>query len=150
MAASTEVLIGESSAQHVLIRPLSRSNAGLFDERDGNWIDCEVELVAGGFQGRFRTDVSSEEFQTFLEQVDGLSTAVDGTASLTTMEGQIALSLTGDGTGHVRVTGEAVDVAGSGNRLQFGFDMDDASLSGIARSLGYLLAAFPMKDASDE
>ena len=51
VAASTEVLIGEASAQHVLIRPLSRSNPGLFDERDGNWIDCEVELVAGGFRG---------------------------------------------------------------------------------------------------
>jgi hypothetical protein len=122
----------------------------LFDERDGNWIDCEVELATGGFQGRFRTDVSSEEFHTFLEQVEGLSTTVDGTASLATMEGQIALSLTSDGTGHVRVTGEAVDVAGVGNRLQFGFDFNQVLLPEIARALGYLLAAFPMVGAPDE
>lgn len=142
VAASTEVLIGDSGAQHVLIRPLSRS-PGLFDDRDGNWIDCEVELAAGGFRGRFRTDVSSEEFHTFLEQVEGLSAAVDGTASLTTMEGQIALSLTGDGNGPVRVVGEAVDGAGIANRLQFGFDIDQALVPEVARSLGYLLAAFP-------
>jgi len=143
VAASTEVLIGDSGAQHVLIRPLSRSSPGLFDDRDGNWIDCEVELAAGGFRGRFRTDVSSEEFHTFLEQVEGLSAAVDGTASLTTMEGQIALSLTGNGNGPVRVVGEAVDGAGIVNRLQFGFDIDQALVPEVARSLGDLLAAFP-------
>ncbi len=148
MAATTEVLIGDSGAQHVLIRPWARSNPGLFDERDGNWIDCEVELSAGGFHGRFRTDVSSEEFQIFMEQVEGVSTAVDGTASLTTMEGQIALSLTGDETGHVRVAGEVVDVAG--NRLQFGFAVNQDALPEIARSLGHLLAAFPTSDSPDE
>ena len=121
MAASTEVIIGDIGAQHVLIRPLSRSNPGLFDERDGNWIDCEVELAAGGFRGRIRTDVSSE-----------------------------ALSLTSDGAGRVRATGEAVDVAGVGNRLQFGFDLNQVLLPDIARALGYLLDAFPTLDAPDE
>lgn len=144
MAASTEVLIGDPGAQHVLIRPLSRSSPGLFDTWDGHGIDCEVEIAAGSFQGRFRADVRSDEFYTFLEQIEGLSTAIDGTASLTSMEGQMALSLTGNGSGRIRVVGEAVDVVGAGNRLQFGFDVDQTALSEISRSLEYLLAAFPV------
>jgi hypothetical protein len=149
VAASTEVLIGGAGAQHVLIRPLSRSTPGLFDagERDG--IDCEIEIGAGSFQGRFRADIRSDEFQTFLEQIEALTAAPDGTASLTSMEGQMAVSFSGDGRGRIRVAGEAVDVAGADSRLQFGFEVDSASLSEIARSLEHLLAAFPVRAAPD-
>jgi hypothetical protein len=149
LGASTEVLIGDSDAEHVLIRPLFRSQPGLFDDRDGNWIDCELQIVAGCFRGGFRADLRSEEFHTFLEEVEGLSRTRDGTASFTTMEGQIALSLTGDGKGHVRVTGEAIDAVAVGNRLQFVFDIDQAQLPPISESLGHLLAAFPVTGAPD-
>jgi hypothetical protein len=149
VAPSTEVLIGDSTAQHVLIRPLSRSNPGLFDIWDGNRIDCEVEIAAGGFRGRLRADLRSDEFQTFSEQVEGLNRTIEGVASLTSVEGQIALSLTVDGNGRVRASGEALDAAGAGNRLQFGFDVDRTRLPEISRSLAYLLAAFPVVGASD-
>lgn len=149
MAASTEVLIGDSGAQHVLIRPLSRSTPGLFDAWDGNGIDCEIEIAAGSFQGRFRADIRSDEFLTFLEQTEALTVVLDATASLTSMEGQVALSLTGAGSGPVRVAGEAVDIAGMGNRLQFGFEIEQTALPEISRSLGYLLAAFPVEAAPD-
>jgi hypothetical protein len=149
LGASTEVLIGDSDAEHVLIRPLFRSQPGLFDDRDGNWIDCELQIVAGCFRGGFRADLRSEEFHTFLEEVEGLSRTRDGTASFTTMEGQIVLSLTGDGKGHIRVTGEAIDAVSVGNRLQFVFDIDQAQLPPISESLGHLLAAFPVTGAPD-
>jgi hypothetical protein len=57
--------------------------------------------------------------------------------------------LTGNGTGAIRVSGEAVDSAGAGNRLTFGFDIDQTSLPEINRSLEYLLAAFPVGVAPD-
>ncbi|MCA1559767.1 MAG: hypothetical protein LC804_05700 [Acidobacteria bacterium] len=133
----------------MLIRPLSRCHPGLFDYWDGNWIDCELEIVAGGFRGGFRADLRSEEFYTFLQEVEGLTRAVQGTASFATMEGRIALSLTGDGNGHIRVAGDAIDVAGTGNRLQFGFDTDQTYLPPICRSLEHLLAAFPVTGTAD-
>jgi hypothetical protein len=149
LGASTEILIGDSDAQHVLIRPLFRSQPGLFDDRDGNWIDCELQVVAGCFRGGFRADLRSEEFHTFLEELEGVSRTLDGTASFTTMEGQIALALTGDGKGHVRVTGEAIDAAAVSNRLRFVFDIDQTHLTTICESLGHLLAAFPVTGAPD-
>ena len=149
MAASTEVLIGDAGAQHVLIRPLCRSTPGLFDAWDGNGIDCEIEIAAGSFQGRFRADIRSDEFFTFLEQIEALTVVFDATASLTSMEGQMALSLTGAGGGPVRVAGEAVDVAGMGNRLQFGFEIERTALPEVSHSLEYLLAAFPVEAAPD-
>jgi hypothetical protein len=149
VAASTEILVGDSAAQHVLIRPLSRSQPGLFDYWDENWIDCEIEIAAGAFRGRFRANLGSEAFHAFAGQVDELNRTIDHVAGLTSMEGQLSLSLAGDGNGHIQVAGEAVDVARTGNRLQFRFEIDQACLSEISRSLGYVLAVFPVLGAPD-
>lgn len=144
MTASTEVVIGDENGQHVVIRAVSRNHPDLFDYWDGNWIACEVEIVTGGFQGAFRADLRSEEFRAFLEEAEGLSTTLDGAASFSTMEGQIAFSLAGDGKGLVRVQGEARDAPGSDNQLHFCFDIDQTYLPQICRSLEVLLAAFPV------
>jgi hypothetical protein len=149
VAASTEVLIGDADAQHVLIRPLSRTQPDLFDDPDGDAIDCDVEIVAGGFRGDFRAELRSEEFQGFLAEAEGLRRTMEGAATFTTAEGQIALSLTGDGKDRVCLTGDALDVAGSGNRLQFSFELDRAHLAAICQSLDHLLAAFPVTQAAD-
>ena len=50
VAPSTEIVIGDVGAQHVLIRPVARSSPGLFDNWDANGLICEVELAAGGFR----------------------------------------------------------------------------------------------------
>ncbi len=149
MAESTDILIGDPDGQHLLIRPLGRCHPGLFDSSDGNRIDCEVAVQVKGFRGNFRADLRSEEFQSFLEETQGLQRTFEGTAQFTTMEEQVALTLAGDGKGHVRVSGEARDEPGSGNRLQFEFALDQAVLPSICRSLEQLLAAFPVVTAPE-
>ena len=149
MAPSTEILIGDAGANHVLIRPIRRSHPGLFDHVDGNWIDCELEIAAGGFRGHFRADMRAEEFAGFLTEVLALNRTLEGAAALTTMEGQLAVSLTGDGEGHIHVRGTAVDETGTGNRLEFRFEIDQTYLQPIAQSLEHVLAAFPVVAAPD-
>ena len=94
-------------------------------------------------------DLRSEEFHAFLENTEGLSGTLEGTASFDTVEGGIRLSLIGDGNGGVRVSGEAVDPADTGNRLLFDFAVDQACLRDICQSLEYLLAAFPVTGTRD-
>lgn len=149
MATSTEILIGDSGGQHVLIQALVRRHPGLFDYSDGNWITCDIEIAAGAFRGSLRADLRSEEFLAFLEEVTSLSKTLEGTAMFSTMEGQIALALTGDGKGHVRVEGDAVDDAVPGNRLHFAFEIDQTYLPQICRALEYLLVAFPVIGTAD-
>ena len=78
-----------------------------------------------------------------------MSQALEGVASFNTAEGCIAIALTGDGNGHVRVSGEAVDTADAGNRLLFDFGIDQTCLPDICQSLEYLLAAFPVTGTRD-
>ncbi len=128
MAPSTEIVIGDVGAQHVLIRPVARSSPGLFDNWDADGLICQIELAAGGFRAAFSADLRSEEFQAFVDQILELERTVDGAATFATIEGQVALSLSGDGHGRVRVAGEALDSPGNGNRLTFHFDIDPTEL----------------------
>lgn len=144
MTPTTEILIGNAEGQRLLIRPLTRSHAGLFDYYDGNWIDCEIEVDAGGFHGRFRADLRSEEFHGFLEQAEGLARASNTSASFSTVEGQLAFTLTAGASDRLQISGEAIDVAGIGNRLQFSFDLDRHVVADICHALESLLVAFPV------
>jgi hypothetical protein len=150
LAASTEVLIGSPSGEHVLIRPLSWCPPGFFDYVDGNWIDCELQIAAGGFRANFRANLRSPEFAPFLEQLQRLLQTLEGSAHFTTTEEQIAVQLEGDGKGVIRVKGEARDNAGVGNRLQFAFDIDQTCLAPVCQSLEHLLVAFPVRGLSEE
>ena len=149
MTASTDILIGDAGGEHVLVRVLSRNHPGLFDRGDENWLTCELHVAAGGFRGGFRADLRTEDFQGFLDEAEGLSRALEGTASFSTMEEQMALTLTGDGRGHVRVRGELVDAPGSDNRLRFSFEIDRSYLPQICNSLEVVLAAFPVVRTTD-
>ena len=149
MTASTELLIGDANGQHVLVRAQSRHHPHLFDYWDGNWISSEVEVAAGGMRAAFRAELRSEEFQAFLDEVEALGRSLEGTATFATAEGQLALSLSGDSSGRVRVAGEARDGPGSANHLHFAFDIDPSALPEICRSLEVLLAAFPVVGAAE-
>lgn len=144
MAASTEILIGDADGQRVLIRPLSRSSPGLFDDGDGNWIECEVEIAAGAFSGRLGADIRPEEFRSFLEQLDAVRAASEGTASLAATDGHLAVAVTAAVDGGVRVSGEAFDRSEDGNQLQFAFDLEAGGLPEVARALQHVLLAFPV------
>jgi hypothetical protein len=147
VAASTDILIGDPMADHVVIRPLGRSTPGLFDTWDGNHLDCHIDLSAGAFKGSIQADVRSEDFDAFLQQVEELGRTFEGVAALTGLDGQIALSVIGEADGTVRVTGEAVDAPDSGNRLQFAFGLDRSCLADIASAVQSLLVAFPVLGA---
>ena len=143
------LLIGDADGHHILFTLLGRKHPGLFDYWDGNWIACEVTVAAGGFRAAFRADLRAEEFQGFRDQADALLQSVEGVASFSTMEGQIALTIRGDVRGQVSVSGEARDRPGSDNLLQFAFELDQTYVKEISRMLDAIVSAFPVVGASE-
>lgn len=125
-----DVCIGSAASEHVGIIVHSA------DDPDGyGWLDCEVEVVAGGFSGRFRASLRTADFASFRKQLQRLYRKLEGVASFTTLEEQLALSLTGDGKGHITVEGTAIDFAGTGNRLLFEFAIDQTYLPRVIAEL---------------
>ena len=144
VAASTDVLIGDASAQHVLIRPVSRTTPGLFDDRHDSAIACEIEIAVGGFRGQFTAELRTEEFQSMLDEIEASGAALENAANFDALSGQIDLSLIGDGAGSILVAGYVADAEDDGNRLEFAFAMGEAVMPDLIRSLEQALAAFPL------
>ena len=144
-----ELLIGDAGGHRVLVTVLGRKHPGLFDHWDGNWLACEVAIAAGAFRAAYRADLRAEEFQAFRDQIDALVQSVEGAASFSTMEGQIAVAISGDGRGQVSVRGEARDMPASDNVLQFGFEIDQSYLKAIGRALDAIVSAFPVVGSAE-
>jgi hypothetical protein len=66
-----------------------------------------------------------------------------GSASFTSYEAQLELVLACGALGHVQLRGEARDVAGMGNKLLFGLEVDQTYVPAIIDSLQSALKRYP-------
>lgn len=114
---------------------------------DDNWVRGNVSVIVGGFTGKFNAAFLSEDFSRFLEKLNKLYESLSGKAEFTTMEGQLLLEAEGDGKGHIRVRGEAIDVAGTGNRLVFNFEIDQIQLAQTIKELKHVVSDYPVRSA---
>ena len=78
-----------------------------------------------------------------------MSHSADGVAALAPEEGRLALTIQRNDHGGVRVSGEAVDDDGEGNRLQFQFDLEVSAIPPIRDALERVLAVFPVVAAPE-
>lgn len=142
------VHLGGDKRDYVTIRVNSRSNAP--DYWDGNWMVCIVEVHAGGFRGQFEANLRTDEFERFHNEVKPLYDKLTGKAAFRAMEEQLVLELEGDGRGHIHIRGQACDMAGTGNTLNFKLDIDQTQLFGTMAQVGELLNRFPVRGSPDE
>ena len=137
------VHLGGQEAEYVEIRVQSRSASD--DFHDGNWLRCEVEVAAGGFRARFPANLRTDAFQRVHGEAAALYESLTGNARFESTEGQLHLTLTGDGRGHIRLDGTARDRPGSDNVLDFRLDFDQTQLFGAVAKLDELLRRFPVR-----
>jgi hypothetical protein len=127
--------IGGEDAEYVRV-------ANLLDNGDG-WFSADVEIVAGGFRGSYPASFNSWAFSDFQAKLEKLYRTVSGSASFTSYEAQLELVLACDAQGHVLLRGEAMDVAGTGNKLIFGLEIDQTYVPSIISSLQAALKRYP-------
>ena len=117
------------------------------DYHDDNWLTVSIAVGVGGFSGRIRAAILTEELTGFAEQLHRLYEQLSGSAEFTTMEGQLSLRLSCDTRGHIMLRGEVLDRAGIGNRLSFHLDLDQSFLQQSIRELDAVIKAFPVRHA---
>jgi hypothetical protein len=112
------------------------------DNGDG-WFRATISIDVGAFRGTYPADFNSWAFADFLQELQELSQTLSGSASFSSYEEQLELTMTGDSKGHIEVRGEAMDYAGTGNRLMFRLGIDQTYLSTIIRDLQRALDKYP-------
>ncbi len=127
--------IGGEEAEYVRV-----SNIG--DHGDG-WFSADVAVAVGSFEGRYRADFNSWAFADFAGHLERLYNTVSGSATFTSYEAQLELELVCNNLGQIKVRGEAMDYAGTGNKLTFRLEIDQTHVPPILASLRQALERHP-------
>jgi hypothetical protein len=143
--AMTEVRIGGAARESLVVQIAARERPQSMDDWDGNWLHASVEVHAGGFDGRASGAIRAQELVVFRDDVAALARSLRGRATFSTMEDWLAIEMTGDGRGHVEVTGRLHDDPGSVNRLMFRLEVDQTHLSHVLAALDDVVTRFPVR-----
>lgn len=140
------VIIGNKTDDHLLIKISGRTYPTTKDYYDGNWLSAEIHVSSGAFSGHVTKDVflRTDEFKSFLAEIEPLSEPLKGTANYTALEDWLVMKITGDGLGHLLAEGSVIDTHCEGNKLNFSIHFDQTSLPQTIDSLRKLLDKYPV------
>jgi hypothetical protein len=112
---------------------------------DLQWLVANVAIRTGGFTGGFSTSFLALDVSRFLGELRQLHATLQGRAQFTTWEKQIEITLEGNGRGQIAVTGDAMDQAGTGNRLRFDIGTDQTYLPKLIAQLESICTTYPAR-----
>jgi len=136
---------GQSERERLTVDVLSYERPISGEHYDDNWLVITISVLAGGFSGRARATILTDELVSFAEQLHPLCESLKGTAEFATLEGQLSLKLTGDGRGHIHLSGVVSDRPGVGNTLSFTFEFDQTLLQRSIHEIDSVIRAFPVR-----
>ena len=137
--------IGGTARERVEVAVVGYERAPVGEYYDDNWLRARVTVQAGAFSGSYDAAFLTEELARFREQLETLYQSLRGQAEFATLEGQLSLLLTVDERGEVLVRGVAIDVPGTGNRLQFQLTLDQSHLRSAIDELRQVTDRYPIR-----
>ena len=144
-----EIKLGGQQHEFLRIMVSSRKYTDAEDYWDGNWLNCEVEVMAGRFRGRVLGTFRAEEFARLRSDVASLVESDEGQASFATMECQLSFELIKDKMGGVRCKGVLMEDPAQEDRLIFSVQLDQSYLPRLLSELDEVVAAFPVRGSPD-
>jgi hypothetical protein len=145
MEADVICSFGQSDHERIEIEVFHYEQESSGDYYDDNWLAVQIRVAAGGFLGKVDAAILAPELEAFLIQLRVLHESLRGNAEFATVEGQLHLQLSGDGKGHIEMTGIVADQPGIGNTLRFGVNFDQSQLGTSLHELERLVRAFPTR-----
>lgn len=139
------IAFGGKEHERLEITVLGYERAASGDYHDDNWLSIEVSVNCGAFRGKFSASFLTGELESFHAQLASLYQTLSGSVRFETLEGQLELVATGDGLGHINISGSAYDQAGIGNKLVFAIEIDQTQLQTSVQSLAAAMSTFPVR-----
>lgn len=117
------------------VEVLGYGNAHPQTVSDANWLETRIELEAGGCTLGIDAALTTQDVKYFLDELEDVVSALEGSASLTTDEESISLRVKVGKSGAAQVSGELKELGTARVKVGFEFDSDQSFL---ARTLSEL------------
>lgn len=114
---------------------------------DANWLQVQIRLDAGGCSMRIEAALTTQELKHFLDELEGVVTTLEGTASLTTDEETISLQVNVGKRGTAHVSGELRELGTIKVTVKFEFDTDQTLLMRTISELRDLHNQYPVVES---
>jgi hypothetical protein len=95
---------------------------------DANWLRTRVQFDAGGCALRIEAALTTQDVKYFLDELEGVLSSLEGSASLTTDEESIGLRVKVTKTGVAQVSGELKELGTAKVKVGFEFESDQSYL----------------------
>jgi hypothetical protein len=137
--------LGGAARERIEVAVLGYERARVGEYHDDNWLRVRITVHAGAFSGSYDAAFLTEELVQFQTQIETLHASLRGEAQFATLEEQLSLRLTGNGRGEVLLRGVAIDIAGTGNRLEFHLTLDQTHLHRALDELRQVTDRYPIR-----
>ncbi len=141
--ADSSLVIGSANGEHLRVVALKRTHPESAEFWESNWIDCAIDVSAGGFQGALNANLRAEELFAFRDALRQLGDHLAREALFETIEHWLTIRVVGDGRGQFQASCELRD-APEGNRLSFLLAFSREGLTPVMRALDAIVTAFPV------
>ena len=142
--APIDIRFGYSQDEYLLISVFQCQFPQNEDFWDGNWLVAAAEVSVGVFTGKMKGYLRTDEFLAFQQELIELYRRLTGTAYFSTMEGWLAIQLTGDGLGHIEAACLLKDDPAGGNKLTFTLEFDQTYIPQILKELTQVIQTYPI------
>jgi hypothetical protein len=138
--------MGRKNADHLAFWVLQREHPYATDYWDGNWLETDIELSAGGVRAHVKADLRAEEFVAFRQALESAAALETREANLELMEPWLSVRVSVGPTGHLKVSGDFYDELGIGNRVEYELktDLALADLNTMIREIRGIETRFPV------
>ena len=110
------------------------------DARSEGWVAAEVSVKLGAWSGHYSANFHEDDLRGFANQLTRLGETLAGEATLSSLDGYLDVTLTGDGLGHFTVAGEAWDRPRWASHLVVSNEIDQTALPALLTSLASVVA----------
>ena len=114
---------------------------------DANWLRAHIQLETRGCVVRVDAALTTQDVKYFLDELEVVHSALDGTASLTTDEEAISLRVKVTKTGAAQISGELKELGSSNFKLEFEFESDQSYLWRTLAGLRGIHQMYPIVDS---
>ena len=117
------------------------------DFHDSNWVYSIITFSLGEIRGCVHATMLTYEFVEFKKNVQDLYRSLVGQAKFETMEGQLEITLTGNGRGGIAVNGIITEKPGHGIKVIFELAIDQTYLPDIISGLSEINSKYSVRQA---